>query len=160
MDPDKLLCEILNKVPQQSPFRFIDEITYVDENLIEGSYFLSPELDFYKGHFPGFPLTPGVILTEIMAQIGMVAFGIYLMMLEGETQFMDMAALLTETNIKFIKQVPPGQKIFVRSEKILFRHGRLRCNLSLKNSNSLVLCHGNMAGMLFVKGGNITNIEL
>ncbi len=143
--------DVLNKVPQQQPFRFIDDITYLDDSRIEGNFFLNEELDFYKGHFPGLPVTPGVILTEIMAQVGMVAFGIYLMIREGETDFKNMAALLTETNIRFKKQVAPGQKVFVQSKKILFRHGKLQCNITLKNSDDLLLCTGNMSGMLFIK---------
>ena len=151
MESERIFTEVLNMVPQQPPFRFIDEITFLEHNRIEGNYFLKESLDFYSGHFPGFPVTPGVIQIEIMAQIGMVAFGIYLLMLEGETTFKNMAALLTETNIKFKKQVLPGQKVFVLSEKILFRHGRLRCNVSLKNSQNELLCNGNMSGMLFIK---------
>ncbi len=149
MESTNVLTEVLEKVPQRSPFRFIDEITSLDENHIEGNYFLRNDADFYKGHFPDFPITPGVILTEIIAQVGMVAFGIYLMMQEGETDFKNMVALLTETNIRFKKQVLPGQKVFVRSEKNLFRHGRLRCNVFLKNSEKELLCNGNMGGMLF-----------
>lgn len=152
MESASVLTEVLNKVPQQPPFRFIDAITSLDEDHIEGNYLLKTDTDFYKGHFPGYPLTPGVILIEIMAQIGMVAFGIYLLMQNKETAVRDnMLALLTETNIKFKKQVLPGQKVFVRSEKILFRHGRLRCNVSLKNTENQLLCQGNMSGMLFIK---------
>jgi 3-hydroxyacyl-[acyl-carrier-protein] dehydratase len=151
MEQKDIIATVLNKIPHQPPFRFIDEITYLDDTRIEGNYFLNANTDFYKGHFPEFPVTPGVILTEIMAQIGMVAFGIYLMMLGGETAFTNMATLLTETNIKFKKQVLPGQKIFVRSEKILFRHGKLQCNVSLKNSEGNLLCFGTMSGMLFIK---------
>jgi len=83
--------------------------------------------------------------------VGMVAFGIYLLLQEGETSFTNMVTLLTETNIKFKKQVLPGQKVFVQSEKIVFRHGRLRCNISLTNSANELLCQGNMSGMLFIK---------
>ena len=151
MVSEKLFADVLNKVPQQHPFRFIDEITYLDETRIEGNYLLKEDEAFYEGHFPGFAVTPGVILTEIMAQVGMVAFGIYLLMMKGETAFSNMAALLTETNIKFKKQVQPGQKVYVRSEKVHFRHGRLQCNISLKNSDNQVLCFGSMAGMLVIK---------
>ena len=151
MESERILAEVLDKVPHQPPFRFIDEITCLEHNRIEGNYFLKDTLNFYSGHFPGFPVTPGVIQIEIMAQIGMVAFGIYLLMQEGETTFINMVALLTETNIKFKKQVLPGQKVFVQSEKILFRHGRLRCNVSLVNSQKELLCHGNLSGMLFIK---------
>jgi 3-hydroxyacyl-[acyl-carrier-protein] dehydratase len=152
MDSNKeIIAAVLNKIPHQYPFRFVDEITYLDDTRIEGNYFLKEESDFYKGHFPGFPITPGVLLTEIMAQTGMVAFGIYLMMMQGETSFTNMATMLTETNIKFKKQVLPQQKVFVRSEKVFFRHGKLQCNVSLKDSENNLLCFGNMSGMLFIK---------
>jgi len=151
MPLQELTGRILEMIPHQQPFRFIDAITFVDDNRIEGNYFLSETADFYKGHFPGFHVTPGVILTEIMAQTGMVAFGIYLMMQEGETTFNNMVTLLTETNIKFKKQVLPGQQVFVQSEKIVFRHGRLRCNVVLTNSVNELLCQGNMSGILFIK---------
>lgn len=151
MEPKEIIEAVINKIPHQPPFRFIDEITYLDDNRIEGNYFLKENADFYKGHFPGFPVTPGVLLTEIMAQVGMVAFGIYLMMKNGEVAFTNMVTLLTETNIKFKKQVLPGQKVFVHSEKIFFRHGKLHCNISLKDINNNLLCFGNMSGMLFIK---------
>jgi 3-hydroxyacyl-[acyl-carrier-protein] dehydratase len=151
MAPSKIAADVLSLVPQQPPFRFIDEITYLDDTRIEGNYLLRTDSDFYAGHFPGYPVTPGVILTEVMAQVGMVAFGIYLMMLEGEQEFANMVALLTDTNIQFKKQVLPGQQVFVQSEKILFRHGRLRCAVSLKNSDGQLISQGTMAGMLLIK---------
>lgn len=151
MESERIFADVLDLVPHQPPFRFIDEITCLKHSRIEGNYFLKDSLDFYSGHFPGFPVTPGVIQIEIMAQIGMVAFGIYLLMQEGETAFKNMVALLTETNIKFKKQVLPRQKVFVHSEKILFRHGRLRCNVSLVNSEKELLCYGTMSGMFFIK---------
>ena len=151
MASQETLAHVLDLVPHRQPFRFIDAITFLDDNRIEGNYFLGESEDFYKGHFPGYAVTPGVILTEIMAQTGMVAFGIYLMMQQGETTFANMATLLTETNIKFKEQVLPGQKVLVQSEKIVFRHGRLRCNVSLTSSSNKLLCQGSMSGMLFIK---------
>jgi len=65
--------EVLALVPQQEPFRFIDEITELDEEHIVANYTFRPDADFYRGHFPGNPITPGVILTETMAQAGVVA---------------------------------------------------------------------------------------
>ena len=81
----------------------------------------------------------------------MVAFGIYLMIIEGETEFKDMATLLTDINIRFRKQVTPGQKVFVTSEKTVFRHGRLQCKISLKNAENQLLCLGSISGMLYMK---------
>jgi len=75
--------QIIAKLPYRHPFLFVDEIIEVDDDGITGSYWFDPELDFYKGHFIDHPITPGVILTETMAQIGLVAFGIYL---QSETE--------------------------------------------------------------------------
>jgi 3-hydroxyacyl-[acyl-carrier-protein] dehydratase len=61
--------DIMQMVPYKDPFKFIDAITYADGNRIEGIYFFDPNNAFYPGHFPGFPMTPGVILIEVMAQI-------------------------------------------------------------------------------------------
>ena len=71
--------EVLELVPQQAPFRFIDEIISLDEDGIVGAYRFREDEFFYRGHFPGRPITPGVILIETMAQIGVVAFGMYLL---------------------------------------------------------------------------------
>ncbi len=76
---DELKKEILALVPQQAPFRFIDEIISMDEENITGAYRFKEDEFFYRGHFPGRPITPGVILIETMAQVGATAFGIYLM---------------------------------------------------------------------------------
>ena len=74
-----VIKEILALVPQREPFRFIDEIISLDEEQIIGAYRFREDEFFYRGHFPGHPITPGVILIETMAQIGATAFGIYLL---------------------------------------------------------------------------------
>ena len=75
--------EILELVPQQDPFRFINKILSVNENEIVGQYTFKQDESFYAGHFPGNPVTPGVILLETMAQTGVVAFGLYLLSLKS-----------------------------------------------------------------------------
>ena len=64
---------ILDSIPQQEPFRFIDEILELSEDHILAAYRFREDADFYRGHFPGNPVTPGVILIETMAQSGVVA---------------------------------------------------------------------------------------
>ena len=70
--------DILELVPQQPPFRFIDDIIELSDDGIVSSYKFKPDETFYTGQFPGNPITPGVILLETMAQTGVVAYGIYL----------------------------------------------------------------------------------
>ena len=74
----RMYNEILEYLPYKSSFRFVDEIVSIDENNVTGNYTLRKDAFFYEDHFPGRPVTPGVIVTEIMAQIGLVVLGIYL----------------------------------------------------------------------------------
>ena len=57
----------------------MDKLTKVSENGAEGFYIFKEDEYFYQGHFKDNPVTPGVILTEVMAQIGVVCLGIYLL---------------------------------------------------------------------------------
>ena len=68
--------DILDLLPYKSSFRFVDNISAIDENGVTGDYTLRKDAFFYEDHFVGNPVTPGVIITEIMAQIGVVALGI------------------------------------------------------------------------------------
>ena len=79
-------AEVLARVPQQEPFRFIDEISELDDEHIVANYRFREDADFYRGHFPGNPITPGVILVETMAQAGVVALGLYLCALERSVE--------------------------------------------------------------------------
>ena len=71
--------DIIQYLPYSKPFLFVDELLEVSENGVSGTYTFSESEFFYKGHFKENPITPGVILTETMAQIGLVCLGIYLL---------------------------------------------------------------------------------
>lgn len=60
--------EICERIPQRPPFLFVDKIHAQDENAIETGLSLSGEEDFFKGHFPGNPIMPGVLLQEALFQ--------------------------------------------------------------------------------------------
>lgn len=101
--------ELLGFIPQQEPFRFINEIVEVDDNHIIARYRFRLEADFYRGHFPGNPITPGVILLESMAQAGVVGLGIYLLVKEnGIDEVKSMSAIFTDANVEFTGLVRPG----------------------------------------------------
>lgn len=136
---------ILSKLPYSKPFLFVDEIIRIDENGVEGCYTFDENLDFYKGHFKNNPVTPGVILTEVMAQIGVVCLGIFIL---NYTINNDATIALTSTNIEFLKVVLPNEKVTVISEKIYFRFGKLKCKVTMKNEKQEVVCSGEIAGML------------
>lgn len=137
-------AEILQKLPFSKPFLFVDELLSVDKNGAEGSFTFNENLDFYKGHFKNIPITPGVILTECMAQIGLVCLGIYL--IENLTKKSSVA--LTSTQIEFLKPVYPNEKVTVISEKIYFRFNKLKCKVVMKNEKNEVVCEGTIAGFI------------
>lgn len=137
--------EIISKLPYTKPFLFVDELLHIDDNGVEGCYTFDENLDFYKGHFKDNPITPGVILTEVMAQIGLVCLGIYLL---NYTYNKNISIALTSTEIEFLKPVFPKEKVVVISEKVYFRFGKLKCKVVMKNENGEVVCEGLIAGMI------------
>lgn len=140
--------QILSLLPYAPPFLFVDELLSVDENGATGTYNYDADSDFYKGHFKDYPVTPGVILTETMAQIGLVCLGIYL--LDG-TIGSDIIVALTSAETEFLKPVFPGEKVTVTSEKIYFRFGKLKCRTFMKNEKGETVCTATIAGMLTSK---------
>ncbi len=136
--------EIISKLPYSKPFLFVDEIIDINPNELEGCFTFNENLDFYKGHFKDNPITPGVILIETMAQIGLVCLGIYLT--KNETKILNFA--LTSSEIEFLKPVFPNEKVTVFSEKIYFRFGKLKCKVKMINSKSEEVCSGFISGMI------------
>lgn len=137
--------EIISKLPYSQPFLFVDEIVSIDENGVEGNYTFDAGLDFYKGHFKDHPVTPGVILTEVMAQIGVVCLGIFLM----NDKFNSKSLIaLTSNEIEFLKPIYPNEKVTVISEKIYFRFGKLKCKVKMINTSGIEVCNGTIAGMI------------
>jgi 3-hydroxyacyl-[acyl-carrier-protein] dehydratase len=140
-----MYSNIIDQLPYSKPFLFVDELIRVDENGAEGCYTFHADLPFYKGHFKNNPVTPGVILIETMAQIGVVCFGIYLI---GEAFRPQTKIALTSSDIEFLKVVYPNEKVRVVSEKIYFRFGKLKCLIKMFNNKNEVVCQGTIAGMI------------
>ncbi|KUJ61325.1 hydroxymyristoyl-ACP dehydratase [Flavobacteriaceae bacterium CRH] len=136
---------ILTKLPYSKPFLFVDELLHVDENSVSGTYTFNEDLDFYRGHFKDNPVTPGVILTETMAQIGMVCLGIFLL---GDTFTKDTVIAFTSADVQFLKPVYPNEKVTVTSQKSFFRFGKLKCDVVMKNEAGQDVCKGILAGMI------------
>ncbi len=143
---------ILEKLPYKSSFRFVDGISMLDENGVTGNYTLREDAFFYEDHFPGNPVTPGVILTEIMAQIGLVILGMYIMMNTPEDAGMQqgeqMFPLLTSTDVSFFKMVLPGQKVTVISKKEYFRFNKLKCYIEMFDGSNDLVARGMFAGLI------------
>ena len=139
--------EIIALLPYENPFLFVSDIISVSENGITGTHTFLESADFYKGHFKNNPITPGVILIETMAQIGLVAFGIYLMRVDGKNMH-DIQIGMSSSEIDFFKPVFPNETVKVISEKEYFRFNKLKCVVQMFNDKDELVCRGKIAGML------------
>ncbi|WP_375325379.1 3-hydroxyacyl-ACP dehydratase FabZ family protein [Flagellimonas sp. GZD32] len=141
--------EIIALLPYQRPFLFVDDIDTITENNIMGHYTFREDEFFYEGHFKNNPVTPGVILTECMAQIGLVCLGIYLMK-DGLKKSQKPQIALTSHQMDFYVPVSPGQKVHVHSEKEVFRFNKLKCNVKMLTEDGDLIARGLISGMLNV----------
>lgn len=144
--------QIIKLLPYQHPFLFVDALTMISDESIAGHYTFKNDAYFYQGHFKNNPVTPGVILTECMAQIGVVCLGIYLMKDVISENHQPQIAL-TSSQVDFFLPVFPNEKVTVVSEKEVFRFNKLKCKVNMFNSNQELVCRGRISGM--IKPSNI-----
>ncbi len=137
---------VLAAIPHRPPFRFIDEIIELDDAHIVAAYRFSPDADFYRGHFPGNPITPGALLLEAMAQAGVVAHGIYLLgcdVADGP----GLTTLFTDASVEFMGIVRPGDRVLIRGKKLVLRRRVLRSVVEMTLEDGSVVCSGTLSGM-------------
>ena len=140
--------ELLSYIPQQKPFRFVDEIISINNEKIVGAYTFKQDEFFYAGHFPNNTITPGVILLEAMAQIGVVAFGIYLFSLEvPRNELNKRIAVLTDAHIEVIKPVFPETRVIISAEKVFWRRMKMKSNVEMHDEQGNLLATAVVSGI-------------
>lgn len=149
MAESNIIRQALDLLPQQPPFRFIDDILEVDDRSITATYRFKENESFYSGHFPGNPVTPGVILIETMAQTGVVALGICLLLKQGmpaeEIRRITMLFSLADA-VEFSGIVLPGEKVIIHGEKQYLRKGNLKSRCAIMRENGDAICSGILTG--------------
>lgn len=137
---------ILARIPQQTPFRFIDRIVEIDADRITSQYTFRQDEFFYRGHFPGRPITPGVILIEAMAQTAVVALGLHLVMSEGEDPSKYLT-VFTDVEAEFRAEVKPGDTVTIKGEKLFWRRRKLKSKAELYLPDGRLAASATLSGL-------------
>ncbi len=141
-------AQVLQLLPQQEPFRFVDEILEVSADHIVAAYTFRHDADFYRGHFPHEPVTPGVLLLESFAQVGVVALGIYVIALEsGVDEVERRIALFADANVDFTGVVRPGDRVTTTARKVFFRRNKIRSDATMTLDDGTVVLSGTISGV-------------
>ncbi|MBZ9627595.1 hydroxymyristoyl-ACP dehydratase [Psychroflexus sp. CAK57W] len=140
--------EIISKLPYQEPFLYVKTIDEVSDKFIKGSYTFKASSWFYKGHFKNNPITPGVILTECAAQIGLASFGLYLLSQQENINLEQVKLAMTSTTVEFLKPVLPDEKVIVEAEKMYFRFNKLKSSVKMFNMSGDLVLRGELAGVI------------
>ena len=140
--------DIISLLPYAPPFLFVDELVRISEDGVEGTYTYDEDEFYFKGHFKDNPVTPGVILTETMAQIGLVCLGIFLTSNDADSLKEGTHVALTAHQVDFFKPVYPGDKVTVISEKDYFRFNKLKCKVRMESTDKELIAKGTIAGMI------------
>lgn len=129
--------EIEALIPHRAPFLWVDEVVEMTESHIIARKFLDPALDVFQGHYPDFPVLPGVLQCEACLQASAILIAKLMPVAEGEVP---VATRLN--NVQFRKMVRPGQTI------------QLEVRITERLSNAFFL-----TGKVTVDGKTTTRLE-
>lgn len=109
--------EISALLPHRYPFLMVDRIIEIKEDSIVGLKNVTVNEPHFTGHFPGFPVMPGVLIIEAMAQVSGILVGKMAPHTRGRIMY-----LAAVENAKFRKPVVPGDQLRIEMKMLRLKH--------------------------------------
>jgi 3-hydroxyacyl-[acyl-carrier-protein] dehydratase len=128
--------EILRRIPHRPPFLFVDEIVSEGPDQLVARQTWRADSDFYGGHYPGAPITPGVLLCESVFQAG----ALYLSgVLAAQGAPAGVPLLVKINDVRFRNPVYPGDVVTIEVRKKDLMGGFFMMSGSMKRGDTRIL---------------------
>lgn len=138
--------QIMQLIPHRYPFLLVDRIEELDPGIrAAGIKNVTHNEPFFQGHFPGYPVMPGVLIVEAMAQVGAVG------VMSKEEYRGKLALFAGIDGVRFRRQVVPGDVLWmeVEVERLRSKMGRGR---GVAKVDGQLVCEGTLT-FAFVEAG-------
>ena len=140
--------QIKEIIPHRYPFLLVDRVLEIEEGKrAVGIKNVSVNEEFFNGHFPHYPVMPGVLIVEALAQVGAVA------MLKKEENRGRLAFFTGIDNCRFKRQVKPGDQLRLEVE-IIRSKGMIGKGKGVATVDGEVVCEAEIMFALGEKQNN------
>lgn len=110
---------ILDRIPHRPPFLWLDRVLEITDEMVRAEKKIPLDLDVFKGHYPHYPLVPGVLLCEAVFQAGALLIGERIQRQKDESQSRGGVPVLTRIlGARFKREVRPGDVLEVTARLI------------------------------------------
>lgn len=103
--------DIQSRIPHRDPFLWIDEVTEIGDERIVAKKFLAPDLPVFRGHYPDFPILPGVLQCEAAFQAAAILIAEIEPVTDGEVP-----VVTRVNNVKFRRPIRPGETMEIEAK--------------------------------------------
>ncbi len=130
------MSQVTDLIPHRPPFLFVDEIVSESADGLVAKRTLRADEEFYKGHYPGAPITPGVLLCEAVFQTG----ALYLARtMAGKGTSAGVPLMAKISDVRFRNPVYPGETITIEVKQKEMLGGFYMMSGSVKSGDKRVL---------------------